>query len=268
MALKIGDKAPDFEVNDQDGVPVKLSDLQGQKVVLYFYPKDMTPGCTAESCNLRDNYERLQKQGYEVLGISSDDEQSHRKFIEQQNLPFRLLADTDRKVHDAYGTWVEKQMYGRNYMGTARVTFVIDEQGVLEDIIDKVDTENHTRQILKTVAEDARGEQQEAIQNTPGKRASAPAPVKKAVAKKAATKTPAKAPVAVKKSAPKKVAKKIAKKAAKKVAKKAAPKKAAKKIARKVAKAAPKKSVRAAKAVKKSAKKVTKAPKKTKKKSR
>jgi peroxiredoxin Q/BCP len=268
MALKIGDKAPDFEVNDQDGVPVKLSDLQGQKVVLYFYPKDMTPGCTAESCNLRDNYERLQEQGYEVLGISSDDEQSHRKFIEQQNLPFRLLADTDRKVHDAYGTWVEKQMYGRNYMGTARVTFVIDEQGVIEDIIDKVDTENHTRQILKTVTEHASAQSQEVTQNTPIKPVSTPAPAKKAVAKKAAKKTPAKTPVAAKKATPKKIAKKMAKKAAKKVAKKAAPRKAAKKTARKVVKASPKKSVKAVKTVKKSAGKVAKTSKKTKKKSR
>ena len=259
MALKIGDKAPDFEVNDQDGVPVKLSDLHGQKVVLYFYPKDMTPGCTAESCNLRDNYERLQHQGYEVLGISSDDEQSHRKFIEQQNLPFRLLADTDRKVHDAYGTWVEKQMYGRNYMGTARVTFVIDEQGVIEDVIDKVDTENHTRQILKTAEDGA------ATTTTPPP---TPTPVKKAVVKKVAKKTPAKAPAAAKKVAPKKVAKKVAKKAVKTIAKKVAPKKAAKKIAKKLAKVAPKKSVKAAKAGKKLAKKVAKAPKKTKKKSR
>jgi peroxiredoxin Q/BCP len=258
MALKIGDKAPDFEVNDQDGVPVKLSDLHGQKVVLYFYPKDMTPGCTAESCNLRDNYERLQHQGYEVLGISSDDEQSHRKFIEQQNLPFRLLADTDRKVHDAYGTWVEKQMYGRNYMGTARVTFVIDEQGVIEDVIDKVDTENHTRQILKTATDEA----------TPTPTSPTPTPVKKAVVKKVARKAPAKAPAAAKKIAPKKAAKKVAKKAVTKVAKKAAPKKVAKKIAKKVAKVAPKKTVKAAKAGKKSAKKVAKAPKKTKKKSR
>jgi peroxiredoxin Q/BCP len=265
MALKIGDKAPDFEVNDQDGVPVKLSDLQGQKVVLYFYPKDMTPGCTAESCNLRDNYERLQAQGYEVLGISSDDEQSHRKFIEQQNLPFRLLADTDRKVHDAYGTWVEKQMYGRNYMGTARVTFVIDEQGVIEDIIDKVDTENHTRQILKPASDGQATRPVDAIPSTP---APAVAPVRKAVAKKVARKAPAKAPAAAKKAAPKKVVKKVAKKTATKVSKKVAPKKAAKKIVKKVAKAAPKKSVKAAKAVKKSARKVAKASKKTKKKSR
>ncbi|MBT1686528.1 thioredoxin-dependent thiol peroxidase [Dawidia soli] len=264
MALKIGDKAPDFEVNDQDGVPVKLSDLRGQKVVLYFYPKDMTPGCTAESCNLRDNYERLQDKGYEVLGISSDDEQSHRKFIEQENLPFRLLADTDRKVHDAYGTWVEKQMYGRTYMGTARVTFIIDEDGVIEDVIDKVDTENHTSQILKGIA--SNGEAHDKTDSIPATPTPAPVPVpaKKVAAKKVTKKAPVKAPAAAKKAAPKKAARKTAKKAAKKVAKKAAPKKAVKKVV----KTAPKKVAKAAKAVKKSAKKVAKAPKKAKKKAR
>ncbi len=149
MALQVGDKAPDFTVNDQDGNPVRLSDLKGKKVVLYFYPKDMTPGCTAEACNLRDNYRLMQKQGFEVLGVSTDNEKSHRKFIEKEKLPFRLLADTNKTMHEAYGTWVEKSMYGRNYMGTARVTFVIDENGSIEDIIGKVDTKNHAAQILK-----------------------------------------------------------------------------------------------------------------------
>jgi thioredoxin-dependent peroxiredoxin len=148
MALQVGDKAPDFTVNDQDGNPVKLSDLKGKKVVLYFYPKDMTPGCTAEACNLRDNYRLMQKQGYEVLGVSTDNEKSHRKFIEKEKLPFRLLADTAKTMHEAYGTWVEKSMYGRNYMGTARVTFVINDQGIIEEIIGKVDTKNHAAQIL------------------------------------------------------------------------------------------------------------------------
>lgn len=150
MTLKPGDKAPDFTVNDQDGNPVKLSSLKGKKVVLYFYPKDMTPGCTAEACNLRDNYRSMLKQGYEVLGVSTDSEKSHKKFIEKEKLPFRLLADTDKAIHGAYGTWVEKSMYGRKYMGTARVTFVINEKGVIEDIIEKVDTKNHADQILKS----------------------------------------------------------------------------------------------------------------------
>jgi thioredoxin-dependent peroxiredoxin len=148
MSLKIGDKAPDFAVGDQDGKTVKLSDLKGKKTVIYFYPKDMTPGCTVESCNLRDNYKALQKQGYEILGVSTDSDKSHRKFIEKEKLPFRLLADTDKTMHNAYGTWVEKSMYGRKYMGTARITFVVDEKGVIEDIIEKVDTKNHAAQIM------------------------------------------------------------------------------------------------------------------------
>ncbi len=151
MSIKIGSKAPDFTVNDQDGKPVKLSTLRGKKVVLYFYPKDMTPGCTTESCNLRDNYETLVKQGYEVLGVSTDTEKSHQKFIVKEKLPFRLLADVDKAIHEAYGTWIEKSMYGRKYMGTARVTFIIDEAGAIEDIIEKVDTKNHAAQILKEV---------------------------------------------------------------------------------------------------------------------
>lgn len=148
MTLSVGSKAPDFKVNDQDGKAVTLSGLKGKKVVLYFYPKDMTPGCTLEACSLRDNYKALQKAGYEVFGISSDDEKSHLKFIEKEKLPFRLLADTDKAVHSRYGTWVEKSMYGRKYMGTARVTFIIDENGVISEIIEKVDTRNHADQIL------------------------------------------------------------------------------------------------------------------------
>jgi peroxiredoxin Q/BCP len=153
VTLKVGDKAPDFTVNDQEGNPVKLSQLKGKKVVLYFYPKDMTPGCTAEACNLRDNYHSMTKQGYEVLGVSTDNERSHKKFIEKEKLPFRLLADTEKTIHEAYGTWIEKSMYGRKYMGTARVTFVINEKGVIEDIIEKVDTRNHVQQILNSKLE-------------------------------------------------------------------------------------------------------------------
>jgi len=149
MSLEVGKKAPDFEVKDQNGNLVKLSDFKGKKVVLYFYPKDNTPGCTAQACNLRDNYEALEKAGYVILGVSSDSEKSHQKFIEKQNLPFTLLADEDLKVHEAYGTWVEKSMYGRKYMGTARTTFIIDENGNLSEIIEKVNTKEHTNQILK-----------------------------------------------------------------------------------------------------------------------
>ena len=149
MLLHPGHKAPDLSVNDENGNRVKLKDLKGKKVVLYFYPKDMTPGCTAESCNLRDNYKALLNQGYEVFGVSTDSEESHRKFIAKEKLPFHLLSDTDRKLHEAYGTWVEKSMYGRKYMGTARITFVIDEKGVIEEVIEKVDTKNHASQILK-----------------------------------------------------------------------------------------------------------------------
>lgn len=149
MPLKPGDPAPDFETRDQDGNPVRLSDFRGKKVVLYFYPKDDTPGCTAEACDLRDNYDRFLAQGYAVLGVSVDDEKSHRKFIQKFNLPFPLLADTDQKLVNAYGVWGEKNMYGRTYMGTFRKTFIIDENGVIADVIEKVDTQNHTSQILK-----------------------------------------------------------------------------------------------------------------------
>jgi peroxiredoxin Q/BCP len=148
MTLKAGDKAPDFSVNDQHGNPVRLSDFKGQKVVLYFYPKDNTPGCTSEACNLRDNHSALQKAGYKVLGISTDSEKSHQNFIAKYELPFTLLADTEKEIHEKYGTWVEKSMYGRKYMGTARMTFLIDENGVIENIIEKVKVKDHTEQIL------------------------------------------------------------------------------------------------------------------------
>lgn len=149
IALKAGDKAPDFESIDQDGNAVKLSDFKGKKLVIYFYPKDNTPGCTAESCNLRDNYDVLIKQGYEVLGVSTDGEKSHKKFIAKYDLPFSLLADTDKSVHNAFGVWDMKKFMGREYMGTLRSTFVIDEKGILEEVIEKVKTKDHTAQILK-----------------------------------------------------------------------------------------------------------------------
>ena len=148
ITLKPGDKAPDFTINDQNGVAVKLSSFKGKKVVLYFYPKDDTPTCTKEACNLRDNYKALQKAGYEVLGISSNNEKQHLKFITKYKLPFTLLADTELKVHDLYGTWVEKVLYGRKYMGTARTTFVINEKGVIDEVIEKVVSDSHSAQIL------------------------------------------------------------------------------------------------------------------------
>nr|MBI1230203.1 thioredoxin-dependent thiol peroxidase [Cytophagales bacterium] len=149
MALAVGQEAPDFESKDQNGNTVKLSDYKGKKVVLYFYPKDNTPGCTAQACDLRDNYEALQKAGYEVIGVSSDSEKSHQKFIQKFELPFTLIADEDKSVHEKFGTWVEKSMYGKAYMGTARTTFIIDENGVIAEIIDKVKTKEHTNQIIK-----------------------------------------------------------------------------------------------------------------------
>lgn len=149
ITLKAGDSAPAFEGKDQDGNAVKLDDYKGKKLVVYFYPKDNTPGCTAESCNLRDNYEALQAQGYEVLGVSQDSEASHQKFIAKHELPFKLIADTDHAVHEAFGTWGEKKMYGKTYMGTLRTTFLIDEEGKIEEVIEKVKTKDHTAQILK-----------------------------------------------------------------------------------------------------------------------
>ena len=148
MTLQVGNKAPAFEAKDQNGNLLKLSDFKGKKVVLYFYPKDDTPGCTAQACSLRDNYDALLAKGYVVLGVSVDDEKAHQKFIKKYDLPFPLLADTDHALVEAYGVWIEKSMYGKTYMGTARTTFIIDEQGVIEQIIGKVDTKNHAFQVL------------------------------------------------------------------------------------------------------------------------
>jgi peroxiredoxin Q/BCP len=146
--LAAGQKAPDFEALNQDGKTLRLADFSGRKLVLYFYPKDDTPGCTAEACNLRDNYNALIDAGYAVLGVSPDDPKKHRKFIDKFELPFDLLADTEQTVANAYGVWVEKSMYGRKYMGMARTTFVIDGDGTILEVIEKVDTKNHTAQIL------------------------------------------------------------------------------------------------------------------------
>lgn len=149
MELHKGDKAPDFEGKDQDGNIVRLSDYRGKKVVVYFYPKDNTPGCTAQACNLRDNYPQLQQAGYEIIGISTDSESSHQKFKEKQQLPYTLIADEDKSIHEKYDVWKEKSMYGRKYMGTMRTTFLIDENGNIEEIITKVKTKDHTNQIIK-----------------------------------------------------------------------------------------------------------------------
>lgn len=147
--LKPGDKAPVFEGVDQDGNTIRLSDFAGRRLVLYFYPKDNTPGCTAEACDLRDNYERYISLGYAVVGVSKDSQASHKKFIEKHQLPFPLISDADTSILQAYGAWGEKKNYGKVTVGTIRKTFVIGPDGVIEDIIEKVNTKAHTSQILK-----------------------------------------------------------------------------------------------------------------------
>lgn len=147
--LSVGQPAPNFEAKDQKGELIRLKDFEGKKIILYFYPKDDTPGCTKQACNLRDNYETLLNKGYVVLGVSADDEASHKKFADKYNLPFPLLADPEKQIILAYGVWKEKNMYGKKSWGIARTTFVIDEQLNIAEIIKKVDTEGHTEQILK-----------------------------------------------------------------------------------------------------------------------
>ena len=142
-------KAPLFEGTDQDGRTIMLDNYAGKKVVLYFYPKDNTPGCTAEACNLRDNYQSLLKKGFAVIGVSIDSEKSHKGFTTKYSLPFPLIADTSKKIVNDYGVYGEKKMYGKSYFGILRTTFVIDEKGIIEKIISKVDTQNHTEQIFK-----------------------------------------------------------------------------------------------------------------------
>ncbi len=150
--LKPGDKAPDFKGTIQDGSEVSLENFQGKKLVLYFYPKDDTPGCTAEACSLRDGYESLEKHGFKVLGVSPDKAAKHGKFIAKYKLPFDLLADEDHSVMNAYGVWGPKKFMGRTYDGVHRITFVIDENGTIEHVIDKVKTKEHARQILESYA--------------------------------------------------------------------------------------------------------------------
>ncbi|WP_334167205.1 thioredoxin-dependent thiol peroxidase [Phocaeicola paurosaccharolyticus] len=148
--MNVGDKIPGILGLDENGKEIKASDFKGKKLVLYFYPKDSTSGCTAEACNLRDNYSELRKAGYEVLGVSVDDATSHQKFISKNGLPFNLIADTDKKLVEEFGVWGEKSMYGRKYMGTFRTTFIINEDGIVERIISpkEIKTSDHAKQIL------------------------------------------------------------------------------------------------------------------------
>lgn len=149
--MNIGDKAPELLGTDQDGKEIKLSDYKGKKIVLYFYPKDSTPGCTSQACSLRDNYELMQKRGYAVIGVSVQDEKSHKKFIEKNNLPFPLIADVDKTLNETFGVYGEKKMCGRTYMGTYRTTFIINEEGVIEEIFTpkQIKVKEHAEQILK-----------------------------------------------------------------------------------------------------------------------
>ncbi|GAB6976971.1 thioredoxin-dependent thiol peroxidase [Prevotella falsenii] len=153
--MNIGDKAPEILGTDQDGKEIRLSDYKGKKIVLYFYPKDSTPGCTSQACSLRDNYELMQKRGYAIIGVSVQDEKSHKKFIEKYNLPFPLIADVDKKLNETFGVYGEKKMYGRTYMGTYRTTFIINEEGVIEEIFTpkQIKVKEHAEQILKLGAE-------------------------------------------------------------------------------------------------------------------
>ncbi|MGI4803219.1 MAG: thioredoxin-dependent thiol peroxidase, partial [Janthinobacterium lividum] len=150
--LKEGDQAPDFNAKDQNGSSVSLSAFLDKTLILYFYPKDDTPGCTAQACSFRDNYQSLLQQGYNVVGVSTDDEKSHKKFESKHQLPFPLIADTDRSISESYGVWVEKNMYGKVYMGTARTTFLINKNSIILKIIEKVDTKNASQQILDLLA--------------------------------------------------------------------------------------------------------------------
>jgi len=151
--LQAGDDAPDFTAKDQTGADVKLSDFRGRRVVLYFYPKDDTPGCTKQACSLRDGFSTFETENIKVLGVSMDDENSHRKFISKYELPFTLLSDTDHAVADAYGSYGEKNFAGKNYMGVLRKTFLIDEKGKIKRIFDKVKVDEHADEVLRAFAE-------------------------------------------------------------------------------------------------------------------
>jgi thioredoxin-dependent peroxiredoxin len=151
LNLKIGDSAPLFEGVNQNGDKIGLTDFKDKKLILYFYPKDNTPGCTAESCNLNDNYEMWIEKGFEVVGVSPDSEKSHLKFIDKFGLKFNLISDTEKEILQAYGVWGEKSMYGRKYMGVFRTTFIIDENGLIQNIFEKVKTKDHTNQIIEAL---------------------------------------------------------------------------------------------------------------------
>lgn len=151
LKLKVGDKAPYFEGLNQEKKKISLNDFKGKKLILYFYPKDNTPGCTAESCNLSDNYEMWLDKGYDVVGVSPDSEKSHANFAEKYGLKFNLIADTEKEILQNYGVWAEKSMYGRKYIGVLRTTFVIDENGIISAIYEKVNTKDHTNQILESL---------------------------------------------------------------------------------------------------------------------
>jgi len=148
MNVKIGDKAPDFEGLDQNGKKVSLSNYKGKKIALYFYPKDNTQGCSTQACNLRDNHSLLKEKGIEVIGVSVDDVSSHKKFADKYSLPFTLIADNSKEIVNKYGVWGEKKMYGKTYMGTYRITFIIDEKQKIEEIITEVKTKDHASQII------------------------------------------------------------------------------------------------------------------------
>jgi len=149
--LSIGEAVPSFQLIDQDGATFSLADYSGQKLILFFYPRDNTPTCTAEACNLRDNYSLLKEKGYEVIGISTDSARKHQNFIKKHSLPFRLVADTENQLTETFGVWGEKQMYGKKYMGLFRTTFIIDEEGKVAHVIEKVKAKEHTDQLMALI---------------------------------------------------------------------------------------------------------------------